>query len=206
MIWPLRLPKVFNIWWLMRRIAAVVMLLYFGSAFLTVNGAATRDDRRKVQAIVVLGAAQYNGTPSPVLRGRLDQAYALYKAKMAPLIIVTGGRQEGDITTEASAGAKYLIKKGVPDKWIRREVQGQDSYESLRATKRFLSTEGVEKVLIVTDGYHVARAIETAREVGLEAYGSPVPDTGPLDKVIAESGAVAVGRIIGFRRLNGLNN
>jgi uncharacterized SAM-binding protein YcdF (DUF218 family) len=205
-MWPFRLPRVFSLWWWMRRIAFVMVALYVGSAFLAVQGASTRDDRRPAQAIVVLGAAQYNGRPSPVLRARLDHALGLYTAKMAPLIIVTGGRQVGDRTTEASTGAEYLIKKGVPEKRIRREVQGKDSYESLRAARRFLSKEGVTDVLIVTDGYHAARATETATEVGLVAHASPVPDSAPLDRVITESMAVAVGRMITYRRLASLNN
>jgi uncharacterized SAM-binding protein YcdF (DUF218 family) len=205
-MWPFRLPRVFSLWWWMRRIAFLVVTLYLAAAFLTVNGAATRDNRTKAQAIVVLGAAQYNGRPSPVLRARLDHALVLYRAKLAPVIIVTGGRQPGDRTTEASSGADYLIKHGVPDRNIRREVNGTDSYESLAATRRFLNKEGVSDVLIVTDGYHAARATETAQEVGLSAHASPVPNSAPLDRVLMETGAVALGRIIGFRRLASLSN
>jgi uncharacterized SAM-binding protein YcdF (DUF218 family) len=205
-MWPFRLPRVFSLWWWMRRIAFVVVSLYLISAFITVNAASSNDDRRPAQAIVVLGAAQYNGRPSPVLKARLDHAFRLFEAKVAPLIIVTGGRQAGDRTTEAAAGAEYLIGRGVPDAKIRREVQGKDSYESLAAARRFLSREGVSEVVIVTDGYHAARATETAREVGLSAHSSPVPKTAPLDRVLLESGAVAIGRIIGFRRLAALNN
>ncbi len=204
-MWPFRLPRVFSLWWWMRRIAFVMVVLYFGAAFVSVQSASTRDERRPAQAIVVLGAAQYNGRPSPVLKSRLDHALVLYKAKLAPLIIVTGGRQEGDRTTEASAGAEYLMKKGVPDKRIRREVKGTNSYESLAAAKRFLSSEGVSEVLIVTDGYHAARAAETAREVGLSARSSPVANSAPLDRVITESMAVAAGRLITFRRLAALS-
>ncbi len=190
----------------MRRIAFAVVALYLLSAFLTVNSAAGRDERTKAQAIVVLGAAQYNGRPSPVLKARLDHALVLYRAELAPLIIVTGGRQPGDRTTEASSGAEYLMKRGVPDRNIRREVKGTDSYESLAAVRRFLSKEGVSEVLIVTDGYHAARATATAEEVGLSAHASPVANSAPLDRVLMETGAVALGRLIGFRRLAGLTN
>jgi uncharacterized SAM-binding protein YcdF (DUF218 family) len=199
----LRLPRVMSPWWLVRRIATLVVLTYLGLAAASVWTASGRDERRSTQAIVVLGAAQYNGKPSPVLQARLDHAFALYKEKQAPLIIVTGGRQAADVTTEAAASAKYLMKKGVPDKAIRREVQGRDSYESLAASKRFLSKEGVKTVLLVTDGYHAARVKAVAEEVGLRGFVSPVPHAGsyPLDRMLSESGAVAAGRLFGFRRL-----
>ncbi len=171
--------------------------------------ASTRDEQRKVQAILVLGAAQYNGKPSPALKGRLDHALDLYKAKRAKLIIVTGGvgtngtTGERDTTSEAATSAAYLMRHGVPDARIRREVQGKNSYESIAASKRFLSAEGVSSVLLVTDGYHAARVKAVATEVGLEAYVSPVKSSGsqPLDRMLTESAAVAVGRIVGFRRL-----
>jgi uncharacterized SAM-binding protein YcdF (DUF218 family) len=190
-------------WWWVKRVAALVVVIYLVSAAASVWLASGRDERRSVQAIVVLGAAQYNGKPSPVLQARLDHALTLYKEGDARLIIVTGGRQETDSTTEAAASAKYLIGKGVPDERIRREVQGRDTYESLAASQRFLSREGVRTVLIVTDGYHAARARAVAREVGLQAYVSPVPSDAaqPLHRMITESAAVAVGRLIGFRRV-----
>jgi uncharacterized SAM-binding protein YcdF (DUF218 family) len=195
--------RMLSPWWWVKRVAALVVLIYLLSAAATVWLAANRDERRQVQAIVVLGAAQYNGKPSPVLQARLDHALRLYKERDAGLIIVTGGRQETDRTTEASASAKYLIRKGVPDSDIRREVQGRDTYESLAAAHRFLQREGVSTVLIVTDGYHAARARAVAREVGLTAYVSPVPSdqAQPLDRMITESAAVAAGRLIGFRRV-----
>ncbi len=195
--------RMLSPWWWVKRVAALVVVLYLLSAAASVWLASTRDERRQVEAIVVLGAAQYNGKPSPVLQARLDHALALYRDGEAPLIIVTGGRQETDRTTEAAASANYLIRKGVPDSKIRREVQGRDTYESLAASQRFLSREGVRTVLIVTDGYHAARGRAVAREVGLQAYVSPVPTNKaqPLDRMITESAAVAVGRLVGFRRV-----
>ncbi len=185
----------------MKRLALLVVVLYLGSTFVEVWSASHTDGRRPSQAILVLGAAQYNGRPSPVLKARLDHALALYRAGLAPLVIVTGGRQAGDVTTEASASARYLIAQGVPDAAIRREVQGRDTYQSLRASKRFLVAEGVTQVLLVTDGYHAARVRATAREVGLSATTSPVVGRAPVDRLLAETGAVAAGRIISFRRL-----
>jgi uncharacterized SAM-binding protein YcdF (DUF218 family) len=201
-----RLPRVLSPWWWAKRLCALALVLYLGGTYVEVWSASRTDSRKPSQAIVVLGAAQYNGKPSPVLRARLDHALALYDAGVAPMVIVTGGRQAGDVTTEAAASAKYLMRGGVPDRAIRREVKGRDTYESLRASKRFLAAEGISKVVLVTDGYHAARVRATAREVGLSATSSAVPGDAPLDKLIAETGAVAIGRIIGFRRLAQLTN
>ncbi len=195
--------KVVSPWWWVRRVAALVVLIYFLSAAVTVWLASSRDEQRPVQAILVMGAAQYNGTPSPVLKRRFDHALDLYQNKRAKLIIVTGGRGKNDITTEAAVSASYLIKRGVPDKRIRREVQGRDSYESIAASKRFLSKEGVSSVLIVTDGYHAARVKAVAQEVGLTAFVSPVVAASgqPLDRMLTESAVVAFGRVLGYRRV-----
>jgi uncharacterized SAM-binding protein YcdF (DUF218 family) len=187
-------------WWLVRRLVALVVIVYFGATFLEVWLMSQRDDPRPSQAIVVMGAAQYDGRPSPVLRSRLDHAIELYKQELAPLIIVTGGRQEGDRMTEASASARYLIRNGIPDASIRREVQGTDPYESLAAAHRFLAREGVSEVILVTDAYHAARVAATAREVGLSPRISPVGDA-PMGRLIRETAALSAGRLVGFRRL-----
>jgi len=193
-------------WWWMKRVAMLLVVLYLAVTYVEVWSASRADHRGSAEAILVMGAAQYNGVPSPVLKARLDHALVLYRAGVAPLMIVTGGRQAGDRTTEASASAQYLIKRGVPDKSILREVQGRDTYESLRASQRFLAARGLSDVLLVTDGYHAARVRATAREVGLSPSCSPVPGRAPLDRLLEETGAVAVGRIIGFRRLAQLTN
>jgi uncharacterized SAM-binding protein YcdF (DUF218 family) len=187
-------------WWLVRRLVVLVALLYLGATFLEVWLVSQRDGAVQSQAIVVMGAAQYDGRPSPVLRARLDHAIELYEQELAPLVIVTGGRREGDRMTEASASARYLIRNGVPDSSIRREVNGTDTYESLAASRRFLAREGVSEVILVTDAYHAARVAATAREVGLSPRTSPVGGA-PISRLIRETAAMAVGRVVGFRRL-----
>lgn len=158
---------------------------------------------RPAEAIIVLGAAQYNGRPSPVLQARLEHTLGLYRGGVAPLIVVTGGRQAGDATTEASVGAAFLLKNGVPDSEIAREVQGRDTYESLAATARFLRRREVFDVVLVTDGYHAQRVKAIAGEVGLRARLSPVPGTrGSLNRLVRESAAVGVGAVVTHRRLS----
>ncbi len=188
---------------LLRRLAMLLVIGYVAATFAGVWLASKRDaGDRPAQAIIVLGAAQYNGRPSPALKGRLDHALALYEQGMAPLIVVTGGRQSGDRTTEASAGATYLIAHGVPDGRIEREVQGTDTYLSLAATARFLKKRDVRDVILVSDSYHSARVQAIAEEVGFQARTSPVPGTARLNRLARETAAMAVGRIVSFRRLS----
>lgn len=185
----------------------LIMVAYLALSYGEVWTAAHRDEVAlnssvTADAIVVLGAAQYNGKPSPVLRGRLKHALELYKRDVAPLIVVTGGRQSGDRMTEASASANYLLARGVPDKRIVREVQGRDTYQSLAATARVLRNRGLSRVVLVTDGFHSARVAAIAEEVGMKPHTSPVSSKSPTGRLLRETAAVAVGRIMGFRRLS----
>ncbi len=182
----------------------LVGLLYLFVTYLQVRHQEGRDEARKADAIMVLGAAQFNGKPSPVLEARLSHAFDLWQQGLAPIIVVTGGKQPGDTFTEASSGAEYLLARGVPDSAIRREVQGTTSWESIAASARFLKTEGLTSVLLVSDPYHSLRIKGIAAEVGLTPYSSPTrtsPELYVRSHEIKETFGVAVGRIIGYRRL-----
>lgn len=170
--------------------------------FLDVWFASTRDGSVTGEAAIVMGAAQYNGEPSPVLRGRLDQAAELFQDGSVTLVVVTGGAQQGDASTEANAGYVYLRREaGLADEDIRLEVQGASTYESLAATSRFLQREDVTDVVLVTDPFHAKRASLVAQEVGLNTEVSLTSSPAGFERLAKETGAVAVGRIIGFRRL-----
>src|ERR1700730_14693642 len=134
-----------------------VIVVYLGVTLAQVWWASRRDDARPAQAIVVLGAAQYNGRPSPVLRARLDHANDLWRRHLAPVVVVTGGRQPGDQFTEATASADYLIAHGLPDADTLREVWGRTTWEPLAAASRFLLQRGISKVLLVSDPFHSER-------------------------------------------------
>ncbi len=197
---------------ILRRVVFVTLaagFVWWLVAFVAVWSAARRDEAdatRPADAIVVLGAAQYDGRPSPVLAARLDHAVALWRDGVAPLIVVTGGKQPGDRFTEATAAANHLHEAGVPDSAILREVDGRSSWESLVATARFLHADDKDAVVLVSDPYHMARIGDVAREVGLDASTSPAADS-PVDgweekrRFVAESLKVAVGRLIGYGRL-----
>lgn len=188
-------------------LAAVALVgLYLAVTFVQVWWTARQDDAAAAQAIVVLGAAQYDGIPSPVFEARLDHALDLYEQGLAPTIVVTGGNQPGDRFTEAAAGANYLLANGVPEEDIRREVDAHNSWESLAAVARILDDEGVEEVILVSDPYHSYRVGEIARDLGMTPHLSPTrtsPASGfsELRSMVRETLAVSVGRFVGYRRL-----
>lgn len=196
--------------WVVVALASVV-IAYFGFTFAQVATTARVDDAagsdtKPAQAIIVLGAAQYDGTPSPVLRGRLEHALTLYRRGLAPVVVVTGGREPGDRFTEATAGYDYLRAHGVPDAAIRREVHGRTTWESLRSAASFLHDEGIDDVFLVSDGYHSKRALGIAHEVGLHARvspsGTPMSTRARLRAEFRETIAVGLGRIVGYRLLD----
>jgi uncharacterized SAM-binding protein YcdF (DUF218 family) len=182
-------------------LVGLLLVAYVMVTFVQVWMASRRDGDRSAEAIVVLGAAQYDCRPSPVLQERLDHALGLYEAGTAGTIVVTGGRQEGDRCTEATASADYLLAAGVPDANLLREVQGTNTWESLAASARILRDVGTTDVVLVTDGYHALRVQAIADELGLDASVSPSGNSGSLRDYVEETAAVSVGRIIGFRRL-----
>src|SRR5262249_59217056 len=137
------------------------------------GGGAREPPPRRSDAIVVLGAAQYSGTPSPVFKARLDHAAALYDEHVAPLVVVTGGKQTGDMFTEATSGANYLHQKGIPDRAILRETTSHTSWESLAAAARVLRSRGEKQVVLVSDPFHALRIRSIASELGLDAVTSP---------------------------------
>ena len=188
-------------------IVAVVLFGYYVITVYQVWRAARHDGARPSQAIIVLGAAQYNGTPSPVFRARLDHAAALYRQGIAPMIVVTGGKIAGDEFTEAGAGADYLHTLGIPDDAILRETTSRNSWESLRASARFLKGRGITRVVLVSDPFHSLRIRLIAEEIGFDAVTSPT-ETSPIHglaewrRFFGEGLRVAAGRIFGFGRLD----
>ncbi|MSO88199.1 MAG: YdcF family protein [Acidimicrobiia bacterium] len=190
--------------------AGLAVVLCLGVTFVQVYRASIRDGAQPADAIVVLGAAQYNGVPSPVLQDRLDHALELYEGSLAPRIVLTGGRQKGDRFTEATAGYNYLRARGVPDEDLLKEVDGSSTWESLAASARFLVAQDLTTVVLVTDGYHAYRVEAIAEDLGLDASVSPSETRlswrGELRQLGRESVAVALGRVIGYDRLFRLDN
>jgi uncharacterized SAM-binding protein YcdF (DUF218 family) len=199
-------------WWQRHKVLAVATALclavfgYFAVTFAQVWHASRQDDARPAEAIIVLGAAQFDGRPSNVLQARLDHAANLYDRKLAPRVVVTGGGQPGDRFTEAAASAKYLEQKGIPASSIELETTSTNSRDELAAAARFLHEQGIDDVLLVSDGFHAYRINAIADEVGLRAHVSPTPSSpvkgfDELRADFRETVAVAAGRLIGYDRL-----
>jgi uncharacterized SAM-binding protein YcdF (DUF218 family) len=145
-----------------------------------------QDQRRPVDAIVVLGAAQYNGRPSPVLRARLEHALQLYHQGFAPRIIVTGGVGRGDTTSEALVGRKYLLAQGVQPRAVVVQPQGRSTQASMTAVADWLEEEHLRRVILVSDPFHMFRLRLEARRTDLEAYTSPTESSPISDNPVLE--------------------
>ncbi|MGI8618702.1 MAG: YdcF family protein [Gemmatimonadaceae bacterium] len=165
------------------RLAAVVFLtivaLWIVSA-VAVFAFAMRDTARPSDAIVVLGAAQYDGRPSPVLKARIDHALKLFNRKLAPRLIVTGGRGEGDTTSEAAVARNYALRRGVPDSAILLESSGRTTEESIRGVASILEERDLSSAVLVSDPAHMFRLWVLAHRFGFTPHTSPTR-TSPKD-------------------------
>ncbi len=159
----------------------------------------SRDERRQADAIVVLGAAQYDGRPSPVLEARLRHAADLFDADIAPLLIVTGGKSAGDRATEASAARAWAEAHGIPAGVILAEDSGRTTLESIEGVADILRARGLTSAVFVSDRTHMLRVLRITTDQGIIAWGSPTT-TGPVDAapdrrmeaIAHELGALAV--------------
>ncbi|MDA8293383.1 MAG: YdcF family protein [Actinomycetota bacterium] len=194
----------------LRIIVLVVMaaVVYVGVTAAQVWLTGRHYDPHPAQAIVVMGAAQYDGSPSPDLRARLDEALLLWRQHLAPLIAVTGSKQPGDQYTEAQAGATYLELHGVPAADVL-EAGGRDSWSNLADAAPLLTARHATDVLLVTDPFHEDRSLAIATDVGLHASPTPT-QTSPIrgwsvvPYYAKEAVGVALGRIIGFDHLTAI--
>ena len=159
-----------------RRILAVAVTAVFVGWLISAAAVliwSSRDEARPAHAIVVLGAAQYAGRPSPVLRARLDHALALWSRHLSSLLILTGGTGVGDTTSEAAVGRTYVRRHGVPDSAILEENAGRTTSESMRAVAGMLEVRGLQTALLVSDPFHMLRLRILARRFGFTPYTSP---------------------------------
>ncbi len=187
---------------LVRRLILLVGLVGIGFVAYTtyrIWDAAVRDDRTGADAIVVMGAAQYDGRPSPVFAARLDHAIELYRDGVAPLLIVTGGKLADDRTTEAATARAYAIEHGVPPDAIIGEDQSRSTLSSIRAVAVLMRDAAIGSAVFVSDPTHMYRVLRLATDAGITATGSPT-QTSPIrrdpvavaDAAIHELGALAL--------------
>jgi uncharacterized SAM-binding protein YcdF (DUF218 family) len=177
-------------------VSAVTLLALLVLIAVLIVAQGRRDEARqvgtgRVGAALVLGAAQWNGSPSPVLRARLDHALELYRRGQVRQIILTGGVGPGDTTSEAAAGKQYLIERGMPADVLLLEEQGTTTWESLRYALPLAHDHGIGAVLLVSDPFHMLRSLKMARDLGLIAYGSPTRTSPISESTIEETRYVA---------------
>jgi uncharacterized SAM-binding protein YcdF (DUF218 family) len=153
--------------------ALVVALLLVGGTAVRVWQLGRTDERQPVDMIVVLGAAQYDGRPSPVFRARLQHALELYEEGVAPRIVTVGGAAAGDAFTEAQAGEQWLVENGVPGQALLPVDEGRDTFESFGAVAAVAEQRGWRSAVLVSDPWHSLRSRTMAADVGLDATTSP---------------------------------
>jgi uncharacterized SAM-binding protein YcdF (DUF218 family) len=172
-----------------RRILELLILAagtIYTVALVTVLVVSQQDQRRPADAIVVLGAAQYNGRPSPVFRARLDHALQLYHEGLAPRLVVTGGVGRGDTMSEASVARHYLLNRKVPASAVISQPQGRSTEASMTAVAAWLQSARLRRVILVSDPFHMFRLRLEARRTGLEAYTSPTESSPISDNPVLE--------------------
>lgn len=166
---------------------------------------------RKTGAIVIMGAAEFDGRPSKVLKARLETASQLYRDHISNLIVVTGGSKPGDTYSEAGVGKTYLAAGGVPSASVIAVSAGDDSYASVKAASKVLKAQGVTSATFVSDPFHLFRVVSIATSLGIagQAYGdvhSPIRGFLSLEYMLRETIAVSAGRVVGFAELSNLRH
>jgi uncharacterized SAM-binding protein YcdF (DUF218 family) len=167
---------------IVRRLAAwcvAIALTAFAVAAFFIVRQGNRDEARRADAIVVFGAAEYAGRPSPVYRARLDHAYELFQRGLAPMVITTGGAGADPKFNEGGVGRDYLSRRGIPDRCLIAETQSEDTAESAERVSAILRANGMHNVVAVSDAYHIFRIKRLMRRWGIVAYGSPRPGSVP---------------------------
>lgn len=169
--------------WLLGAFAATVAL--WGASLGLVLYAGAMPMLRRADAVLVLGAAQYNGRPSPVFKARLDHGIALYRQGYAGRLILTGGVGAGDTLSEGEVGRRYALDQGVPESALLVEREGGNSAASMAAAAQLMRENDLRSALIVSDSYHMLRLQLLARRVGIRAFRAPAP-AAPIDRSAAE--------------------
>jgi len=158
---------------------ALAALAAYVAACVLVANERGRDELRTADAIVVFGAAEYAGRPSPIFKARLDHAFDLYQRQLAPLIIVTGGAGDDPQFTEGGVGRDYLIRRGLPEISVIAETQSPNTGREAERVATIMHVNGMRTCLAVSDWYHMYRSKAALRHYGIAAYSAPRPETRP---------------------------
>ena len=161
--------------WRGAAVITVLITIYLGWIVRSIYRQSEVDEARPADVIVVLGAAEYRGKPSPILRARLDHALSLYQRKLAPRILTTGGAGGDPVFTEGEVGRDYLVKRGVPSEAILLEAEGESTVHSTAAVAEIMRRMNLKSCIVVSDAYHIFRVKKMLEFRGLDVYGSPRP-------------------------------
>lgn len=162
-------------------VAAAVLAAVIARVSVDIARQSTVDEAQPADIILVLGAAEYRGKPSPVLRARLDHALELYKNGFAPRILTTGGAGGDPVYTEGAVGRSYLVSRGVPSEAIFVEPEGESTVYSTAAAAEIMRRMGLRSCIVVSDGYHIYRVKKMLEFSGVKVYGSPRSMNPPND-------------------------
>ena len=160
-------------WWLLLAVPLILAAVYFAWLTLRIAHESTQEEARPADVIIVLGAAEYNGRPSPVLKSRLDHAADLYAKRLAPLLMTTGGAGGDPQFTEGTVGRAYLIDRGIPAERVIVESEGSTTLYSIVAAAEIMRSMGLHSCILVSDGYHIFRAKKMMQSEGIAVFGSP---------------------------------
>lgn len=164
-----------RILWAGAIVAAVALATWLIYISEEIKSQSAIDEARHADIIIVLGAAEYRGRPSPVLEARLNHALFLYLQNMAPLIMTTGGAGGDPVYTEGEVGRAYLSRRGVPSEAILVERESESTAHSTAAAAEMMRRRGLKSCIVVSDGYHIYRVKKMLEFRGLHVYGSPRP-------------------------------
>jgi uncharacterized SAM-binding protein YcdF (DUF218 family) len=166
--------------WLLLLLAVLGALwLFFGITGMRIARAAAEAPRKKADAIVIFGAAEYAGHPSPVYRARLDHGYELFQQGMAPVVITTGGSAQDPDFSEGGVGRDYLLRRGVPEQALIAETQGSDTAQSAARVANIMRANGMRSCIAVSDAYHVFRIRALLEHEGVQVELAPRPESRP---------------------------
>jgi len=172
-------------WWLgLLAFAVAAIALFLAVTAVRVVRTASLEEIHPADAIVVFGAAEYSGHPSPVLKARLDHAFNLYEHKVAPVVITTGGAAADPKFSEGGVGKDYLRKRGIPENTLIAETQSSDTAESAQRVAVIMHTNGLHSCVAVSDAYHVFRIRKLLEHEGVLVYVAPRPDSVPRTRWI----------------------
>src|SRR5437868_3671008 len=190
--------------WALRLVglAAILVLTDFVGICLAIVRTANSQQLHHADAVVVFGAAEYYGRPSPVLRARLDHAYDLFQSGLAPVVITTGGAADDPQFSEGGVGHDYLMHRGIPDSKLIAETQGSDTAQSAERVAVIMHANGMHSCVAVSDAYHVYRIRQLLEHEGVQVYTAPRPDSRPKSlrqRFVARSEERRVGKEVSAR-------